>query len=237
MKLLLVDASFYMHRVFFGSPEPAKALKKMMEIALEYHEPDSVIVALDAGRETFRNELFPAYKASRLPSPEGFALALPSMQDVFNDLGFRFMAAPGFEADDVIGTLCALNPDSERIILSRDKDLMQLVSDGVAIWNDGIWTREPEVIAKFGVVAGLVVDVLGLSGDSSDGIPGVAGIGAKIASKLIHSFGTLESVYDNLDVIGASLRGGAKISATLRQSKDMAFLSRTLATIVTDVEF
>ena len=237
MKLMLVDASFYFYKAFYGANhDPKGAMTKMMQAALDCHEPDTAIVALDAGKQTFRSEMFPGYKANRPPSPDGFSEAVASMKEAFTELGFQFVKAPGFEADDVLGTLCAINPDDERVILSRDKDLMQLVCDGVSMWIDGAWIREKEVIAKFGVRPGLVVDVMGLSGDSGDGIPGVPGIGAKIASNLIQSFGALEAVYANLDVIGASMRGGAKISATLSQSKEMAFLSRRLATIVTTVE-
>lgn len=237
MKLIIVDASYYFYRAFYGSPEdPKGGIGSMMQSALDCHKPDSVIVALDAGKQTFRSDLFAGYKANRPPSPEGFGAAVVSMKEAFSELGMESVAVAGYEADDIAGTLCAVHSSDEVVLMTKDKDWMQLVSDGrVSMWHDGAWVREAEVIAKFGVAPGLVVDVLGLSGDSGDGIPGVPGIGAKIASTLVQTFGALETVYENLLAIG-KFRGGPRISATLRQSKDLAFLSRTLATIKTDLD-
>jgi 5'-3' exonuclease len=159
------------------------------------------------------------------------------MKEAFSELGCQFASAPGYEADDVAGSLCAMNSFDECVLMTRDKDWMQLVSDGrVSIWHENTWTHEQEVFLKFGVGPKLITDVIGLSGDSGDGIPGVPGIGAKIASSLVAKFGALESLYDSLFLIRGNFRSADRIIATLRQSKDAAFMSRTLATIKTDVD-
>ena len=238
MKLLIVDASYYFHRVFYVSPDnPKEGIKRTLQAAIDLHQPDDMIVAFDAGKETFRSTLFPAYKANRPPSPEGYSAAVVAMKEGIRELGLETAQAPGYEADDVIGTLCARHDSYERIIIAKDKDLMQIISDGVSMCNDGTWVREVDVIEKFGVGPQRLTDVFGLSGDTSDGIPGVHGIGAKIASRLVNEYGNLESIYSRLSEIDANFKGGARISALLSQSKDMAFLSRTLATIKCDLEF
>ena len=244
MKIALIDSGAYFHRAFHGTPEdPVAGMRAMILSALDALQPDRTVVALDHGRETFRNKLFPAYKANRPLSPEGYSDAKRAMEAALTEMGIQAYSLAGYEADDVIGTLCAKLDRDQRIILSRDKDLMQLVWDGpfandsVSIWYDGQWTREPEVIAKFGVLPWRIIEVLGLSGDSADGIPGVAGIGLKTAINLIQYFQDLENLFDNLHEVENILeRGGGQIRKKLEQSREVAFLSRKLATIRTDVE-
>ncbi len=244
MKIALIDSGSYFHRAFHGTPEdPVAGMRAMIFSAIDTLQPDRTVVALDAGRETFRNKLFLAYKANRPPSPEGYSDAKRAMEAALTEMGIQAYSLAGYEADDLIGTLCKKLDTDQRIILSRDKDLMQLVwdapfaDDSVSIWYDGKWTREPEVIAKFGVLPGQIADVLGLSGDSADGIPGVAGIGLKMAINLIQYFQNLEFLFDNLaDVEQIIEKGATRIRKILEQSREIAFLSRALATIKTDVE-
>lgn len=243
MKIVMIDASGYFYKAFFVSPEnPANAVRNMIASALDYHKPNRAVLALDAGRETFRNQIYPLYKANRAPAPKGYSHACPSMTAAVIAMGIKPYSVPGFEADDIIGTLCAQHDDDKRIILSRDKDLMQLVDDGpqlhrnVSMWHDGRETTEAEVIEKFGVHPSRIVEIMGLAGDGADGIPGVPGIGIKTAIALIQYFQDLDNLFENLgDVPNMMSRGGERIRKKLEQSREIGFLSRRLATIRTDV--
>jgi len=246
MKIAIIDSGSYFHRAFHGTPEdPVAGMRAMILSAIDSLKPDHTVVALDAGRETFRNKIYPLYKANRPPSPAGYSDAKRAMEAALTDMGIQAYSLAGYEADDIIGTLCAnLDTNQEAVILSKDKDLMQLVrpgnpldgQDGVSLWYDGKWTRVPEVIEKFGVIPPRVIEVLGLSGDSADGIPGVAGVGLKTAIALIQYFQDLESLFDNLkDVEQIIEKGANRIRKILEQSREVAFLSRRLATIKTDV--
>jgi len=246
MKIALIDSGSYFHRAFHGTPEdPVAGMRAMILSALDALQPDRTIVALDHGRETFRNQIYPAYKANRPPSPEGYSDTKRAMEKALTEMAIQTCSVPMCEADDIIGTLCAkLDTAQEAVILSKDKDLMQLVrlgtpenQGGVSLWYDGKWTRVPEVVEKFGVIPPRVIEVLGLSGDSADGIPGVAGIGLKTAIALIQYFQDLEFLFENLpDVEQILEKGASRIRKILEQSKEIAFLSRRLATIKTDVE-
>src|SRR3990167_2975180 len=245
MKIALIDSGSYFHRAFHGTPEdPVAGMRAMILSAMDSLQPDRTVVALDASRETFRNKIYPLYKANRPPSPEGYSDAKRAMEAALVEMGIQVYSVAGYEADDILGSLCAkLDTDQEAVILSKDKDLMQLVRPGtpdgrggVSLWYDGKWTGVPEVIEKFGVIPPRVIEVLGLSGDSADGIPGVSGVGLKTAIALIQYFQNLESLFDNLGDVELILeRGASRIRKTLEQSREIAFLSRTLATIKTDV--
>lgn len=236
-KIVIIDASCFTYRCFFANPvDPAGAIRAMIGSALDYHKPDHAMLALDAGRETFRNEIYPLYKSNRAPAPEGYSHAALAMAAALIQMGIRPYSSPGYEADDVAGTICARRENDESVILSRDKDFAQLVKNGVSIWYDGKWTREAEVIEKFGLHPSRIIEMMGLAGDSADSIPGVPGIGIKTAIALIQYFQDLESLFDNLkDVEQILERGASRIKKKLEQSKDIAFLSRQLATIKCDV--
>src|SRR3990167_2884643 len=173
MKIAIIDSGSYFHRAFHGTPEdPVAGMRAMILSAIDSLKPDHTVVAMDAGRETFRNKIYPLYKANRPPSPAGYSDAKRAMETALTEMGIKTYAVPMYEADDIIGTLCSkLDTDQEAVILSKDKDLMQLVGLGVSIWYDGKWIRESEVIEKFGVRPSSIIEVLGLSGDSADGIP------------------------------------------------------------------
>lgn len=245
MKIVLIDGGSYFYRAFHGTPEdPIAGMRAMILSALDSLQPDRAVVALDAGRETFRNKLFPAYKANRPPSPAGYSEAKRAMEAALVEMGIQAYSLIGYEADDIIGSLCAKLDRSTRIILSKDKDLMQLVRPGtppneqgsVTLWYDGKSTGPSEVSEKFGVLPTRLVEVMGLAGDGADGIPGVAGIGLKTAINLIQYFQNLESLFDNLgDVEQILEKGGVRIRKILEQSREIAFLSRQLATICQDV--
>jgi 5'-3' exonuclease len=249
-RLFLIDGSSYIYRAFFALPElynaaglPTNAIlgfTNMMIDLLKRYQPDYVLVALDAGRDTFRQGLFDAYKANRLAPPANLVPQLPFFRKVLQVLGIPLFELPGYEADDIIATLChqQANEDCEVVVVSGDKDLMQLVSDRVKLLDvaKNRWVGFAEVIDKFGVAPDRVTHVMGLMGDSSDNIPGIKGIGRKTAMALIRHFHTLEDLFTRLDELSSvNLRGAQRIRQLLESGKEWAFLSRDLATVRRDV--
>jgi 5'-3' exonuclease len=249
-QLMLVDGSSCIFRAFFALPPqtsssglPTNAVygfTNMMLKLLRQHRPEYMVVALDAARKTFRNQLFTDYKAKRKQPPAELVPQLPYIRKVLDVLNIVALEMEDYEADDLIATLCKAmsNQGCEIIIVSADKDLMQLVSNGVKL-RDGSkerWIGVREVKAKFGVRPESLVEVMGLMGDAVDNIPGVRGIGAKTAIALIQEFQSLENLFDHLDEIGRmNLRGAARIRKALADGKAAAFLSRHLATVKSDV--
>ncbi len=196
---------------------------------------DSFVCVFDASRTTFRQSIYPQYKANRRETPQDLISQSFLVRDGLAAMGIPVLCIPDVEADDVIATLARQNchsNDATRIITS-DKDLMQLVSDCVFLY-DGMKqhdVRAPQVIEKFGVPPNRVVDVQSLMGDSSDNVPGVTGIGPKKASELINEFGGLDALYENLDAVK-----NERIRNLLRDNRDMAYISRQLVTLKDDVD-
>jgi 5'-3' exonuclease len=249
-RLFLIDGSSYIYRAFFAVPElynsaglPTNAIlgfTNMMIDLLKRYQPDYVLVALDADRSTFRHRLFSAYKANRLAPPPNLVPQFPFFRRVLQALGIPLYELPGYEADDIIATLChrMASDECEVVVVSGDKDLMQLVTDHVRLLDiaKNRWVSFAEVNEKFGVTPDRVIDVMGLMGDSTDNIPGVKGIGPKTAMSLIRHYETLENLFARLDELDhLSLRGARRIRDLLEAGKDWAFLSRDLATVRYDV--
>lgn len=249
-RLFLIDGSSYIYRAFFAVPElynsaglPTNAIlgfTNMMIDLLKRYQPDYVLVALDAGRSTFRHRLYSAYKANRLDTPPNLVPQLPFFRRVLQVLGIPLYELPGYEADDIIATLCQRMAGAECavVVVSGDKDLMQLVTDRVSLLDLGKnrWIGFAEVNEKFGVAPDRVIHVMGLMGDSSDNIPGVKGIGPKTAMALIRHFQTLENIFARLgEIENLNLRGAQRIRKLLEAGKEYAFLSRDLATARSDV--
>lgn len=200
--------------------------------------PSHVVMVFDAPGPNFRNDLYPKYKANRPEAPEEFKSQVPLIHQVVEAMEIPVLAVPGVEADDVMGTIGveAAKHGMDTVLLSSDKDLLQLVSDHVQVYDpyksgEGLWYGEEQVKERFGVTPGHVVDVLGLMGDSSDNVPGVRGIGEKTAVKLIEKYGSVDGVYAAID----ELKGKQK--EKLLEDHEMAQLSRELVTIKTDVDF
>lgn len=245
-RLFLIDGSSYIYRAFFALPPavnsggfPTNATYGFINFMLKLlkrHEPEYLAVVLDAGRETFRNQTFADYKTNRPQPPASLLPQLPYIRralDAFNVPGLELQ---GYEADDLIGTLCErfCGRDCDLIVVSSDKDLMQLVTDKVRLFDGSKerWIDAREVIARFGVGPERVAEVLGLMGDAVDNIPGVKGVGRKTAIALMQQFCGLEDLYANLDQLQeGKLRGLARLREALRNGKETAFLSRDLATI------
>ena len=249
-RLFLIDGSSYIFRAFFALPPlnnstglPTNAIFGFANILLKFlkqYKPEYVAVVLDAGRETFRHQIFPEYKGNRPALPAALIPQFPYFRRVLDGLNLPLLELAGYEADDIIATLCATLCDEECdvVVVSSDKDLMQLVTDKVRLLDSAKnrWIGADQVRARFGVQPDQVTQVMGLMGDMVDNIPGVNGIGEKTAIALIQQFATLENLFNRLDEVETlTFRGAARLRKILEGAKDAAFLSRTLATVKRDV--
>lgn len=249
--LYLVDASIYVFRAWHSMPdsmldadgEPANAVhgfaRFLLEL-LEREQPRHIAVAFDESLESsFRNEIFPAYKANRDPAPESLKRQFAHCQALTRALGLTTLVDARYEADDLIGTLMARQRAQgfRAVIVSPDKDLSQLLQDDEEQWDYARnirWTAAG-VPERMGVEATQVADFLGLSGDAVDNIPGVRGIGAKTAAALLGHFGSLDALLERIDEVPfLRIRGAASHAVRLRDQADQARLSRQLATIALD---
>jgi DNA polymerase-1 len=242
-KLTLIDGSSYLYRAFHALPplsnaagEPTGALFGVVGMlrAVLNEKPDYAAFVIDAPGPTFRDEIYPEYKATRLPMPDDLRAQVGPMLTIVEALGLPILNVPGVEADDVIGTLAnrAAADGIEVEVSTSDKDFAQLVRPGVTLVNTMTHTSldRDGVTAKFGVPPERIVDYLALMGDSVDNIPGVPKCGPKTAAKWLNQFGTLDDVIARADDVGG------KIGENLRAALPQLPLSRQLATIKTDVE-
>lgn len=245
--IYLVDGSGYIFRAYYairpmrnaaGIPINAVfGFTKMLLRLIKEHQPKSMAVVFDAGRKTFRNDLYAEYKANRSEPPEDLRPQFDLCRDAALALGLPMIRQEGVEADDVLGTLArrAVAQDHNVVIVTGDKDMMQLVDERVTLlrFNSRTDAEEKVDIAgvkeRFGVTPAQVVDVLALMGDSSDNIPGVDGIGEKTAMELIATHGSVEGVL----AAAPSMKAGKRRDTLLSQA-DRARLSYKLATIITD---
>ena len=198
-------------------------------------EKDSFVCVFDASRISFRQDIYPQYKANRSETPHDLLVQSELIRIGAHAMGMPVLCIPGVEADDVIATIATNNCDKfDGIrIITGDKDLMQLVSSCVFLY-DGMKQREihePQVFEKFGVKPNQVIDVQSLMGDSSDNVPGVPGIGPKKATELISEFGTLDNLYNNLESVK-----NERIRNLLRDYRNQAFISKQLVTLKRDVD-
>ncbi|MBL7995257.1 DNA polymerase I [bacterium] len=204
---------------------------------LDDEKPEYIAVVFDTPEPTFRHKKYAPYKATREKMPEDMAPQLPLVKQMSEALGVPAIELPGFEADDIIGTLSvrAAKENIRAYMVTGDKDFMQLINDRIVMYNPlkkGIALEVVEAAGvkdKFGVEPQHITDMLGLMGDTADNIPGVKGIGEKTAAKLIIQYGTIENLYEHID----ELKG--KVKENLLEYKDNAFLSKDLATIDTNV--
>ncbi|WMS86155.1 DNA polymerase I [Pleionea litopenaei] len=249
--VILVDGSSYLFRAFHairhlstGEGFPTNAIRGVISMIRGHLRdyPDSkVVVVFDAKGKTFRNDLYPEYKAHRPPMPDDLRVQIQPIHDIIKAMGLPLLVIDDVEADDVIGTLAeqATSQGIDALISTGDKDMAQLVSPHVTLINTMTNTlMDPQgVVDKYGFSADLFIDYLALMGDSSDNIPGVAGVGEKTAVALLQGIGGLEDIYNNLEKVRElSFRGAKKMPEKLAENKEMAFLSYQLATIKTDVE-
>ena len=240
---ILVDGSSYLFRAFHALPplsnsrgEPTGAtvgVINMLRKLITDYRPTHIAVVFDAPGKTFRDDLYPEYKAHRPPMPDELRAQIEPTLDIIRAMGLPLLIVPDVEADDVIGTLArqATEEGRETLVSTGDKDMAQLVNKHVTLINTMTDTvmDEAGVMGKFGVRPSQIIDFLALTGDSVDNIPGVPKCGPKTAAKWLAEYDTLERLMQNADAIKG------KIGESLRASLDFLPLSRKLTTIKTDV--
>jgi DNA polymerase-1 len=249
--LVLVDGSSYLYRAFHALPPlttskgaATGAIKGVISMLrrLQKDYPDSpVVVVFDAKGKTFRDEMYPDYKANRPPMPDELREQVEPIHEIVRAMGLPLLCVEGVEADDVIGTLAVQASGSGRqvVISTGDKDMAQLVNDQVTLVNTMTdTTLDPAGVKdKFGIPPELIIDFLALMGDKVDNIPGVAGVGEKTALGLLQGLGGLDEIYAQLDrVAELDFRGARTMGAKLADAEADARMSYDLATIRTDVE-
>ena len=250
MKLMILDGNSVINRAFYGVrplttreglyTNAVYGFLNILERVRREEAPDALCVAFDLHGPTFRHLKFDGYKATRHGMPEELAMQMPVMKDVLRAMNIPIYECQGWEADDVIGTVarCCTEADWDCVILTGDRDSLQLVNDRVTVKlvrSQGGQTLSvnytPEVFRlEYGLEPIRLIDLKALMGDSSDNIPGVAGVGPKTASELLQRFGTLDGVYENLTP--QNMKG--KLFEKLQNGRDAAYLSYDLATIRTD---
>jgi DNA polymerase I len=251
-RLYLIDGYALIYRAFFAliarpltssrgeNTSAAWGVTNFLLKIIDQHQPDYLGVVFDAGMSE-RHEVYPAYKATREKMPTELESSIPRVRELIEAFRVPVLELPGYEADDVIGTLAdhAADAGIETVIVSGDKDFYQLIRDGVCLLNPGRggpaaveeeWVDTRNAAERLGVPPERVVDYLGLIGDSSDNVPGVRGIGPKTAVQLIERFGPIEAILEHLDEIP-----GKRARESLQQHRDEALLSKRLVTIRRDL--
>jgi len=253
-KLVLIDGHSILNRAFYGLPllttskgEHTNAVLGFLNIMfkiLEEEKPDYLAVAFDTHHPTFRHEMFDDYKGTRKGMPDELRQQVPLIKEILKAMKVAILELPGYEADDILGTLAkrAEEAGNNVSLVSGDRDLLQLASEKIKIRipktkMSGTEIEDyydKDVMAKYNVSPKQFIDLKGLMGDSSDNIPGVPGIGEKTASKLIQTYQSIENIYEHIDELPAG-----KVANTLRENRELAFLSKKLATICTecDIDF
>jgi 5'-3' exonuclease len=250
--IFLIDASVYVFRAYHsqlpsmvdGEGNPVHAVfgfARFLCDLMERIRPSYVGVAFDQRLKTsYRNTLYPAYKANREPAPPGLPRQFEYCRELCRHLGVSVFVDPEYEADDIIGTLsCLMRAEGIRsAFITRDKDLAQLLRDGDLLWDFGARTQlgYRDIQRHFGAAPERFADFLALTGDASDNIPGVPGIGPKIAATLMRKFASLDELYANVGRVAAlGLRGGSALCDRLAAHRESAFLARQLTRIVCDM--
>lgn len=251
MRLLALDANSIINRAYYGvrplttkDGQYTNALYGFLHIFARLKEqaaPDAIVAAFDRHAPTFRHKMYDGYKAGRKGMPEELRSQMPILKELLPLLGCHIVELDGFEADDILGTLAAAcrRDGHTCVIATGDRDSLQLVGDGVEVWLSTTKMGQPETVVmdtaavenKYGLSPAHLIDLKALMGDSSDNIPGVAGVGEKTAVSLLQQFDTLDNLYAALDT--ADMRDSLR--QKLAAGKESAYLSRTLGTICCEV--
>jgi 5'-3' exonuclease len=248
----LVDASFFVFRAYYSVPDhladgegrPVNAVygfARFLSDLLEREAPTHIVVAFDESLAgSFRNRLYPPYKANREPPPPALKEQFARCRELCACLGLTAWSSPEYEADDIIGSVCwAMRAKGfSATILTRDKDLSQLIRVGDEFWDYMADERiqYADIASRFGVRPERMADYLALTGDAVDNIPGVPGIGPKTAAALLSKFASLDDIYDGLESVSLlKVRGAAGLAAKLAAHRDTAYLARELTRIACDM--
>jgi len=250
--IYLIDASVYVFRAYYSMPpdmtdrdgQPAHAtfgFARFLGDLIERAKPNYIAVAFDESLTTsFRNQIYPAYKANRDPPPADLKVQFASCREFCRHVGVPSFSHAEYEADDIVGTLMTRcrRAGLPATLVTRDKDFAQLIRDGDVYWDytDNAHYRYHQIEDRFGVAPERFADFLALMGDSVDNIKGVPGVGAKTAAALMKEFASLEELYDNLDQVAkVPVRGAGKLAAKLVEHREAAFLARRLTEIACDM--
>ena len=244
-KLLLIDGNSILNRAFFALPflsdnqgRNVNAVYGFLNIFLKCiqdYTPDKVVVAFDMRGHNFRKDLYTEYKANRKGMPDDLAAQMPVLEEILNLMKVAVVKKAGVEADDIIGTISS-HFDGESIIISGDRDMLQLVSDNVTVLLTKRGVTEVETVNPaylqevYHLTPKQIIEYKALRGDTSDNIPGVKGVGEKTAMQLLEKYGDIDNIYANIDQQKGALKD------KLVNDKEMAFVSRQLATIVTNTD-
>lgn len=245
-KLVIIDGNSLINRAFYALPQLANAegiisngvfgfATILVKIITEI-KPKYICVALDYGKHTFRTDMYAEYKGTRKGTPEELKSQFPILRDMLSAMGIQHIEKEGIEADDIIGTLTR-RFNTENIVVTGDKDSFQLINDNTWVMftkrgvTETINYDQAQLFNDYGLKPFQIVELKSLMGDSSDNIPGVSGVGEKTALSLLYKYETLDNVYNHIDEITG------KLKEKLVNSKEMAYLSHTLATINTNCDF
>lgn len=242
-KLLIIDGHSLLYRAFHALPPLSNSKGQMTNAvygfllilfkAIKDLEANYVVACFDTKKPTFRHEQFEEYKAGRAPMPDGIRSQMPIMKEVLEAMNVPIFEKEGFEADDLVATIATQNQDKVKVfILSGDLDNLQLVNENIKLYTMGKGIKETliydeaRVLERFGVRPNQMNEFKALTGDNSDNIPGVPGIGKTTAADLIQRFGSIEHLYEELATDTAVLK--PKIKQALKDNKEKAFLSLQL---------
>ncbi len=249
-RFIIIDGSSLMYRAFFALPlltsssgvytNAIMGFSNMLGKILSEYKPESIVVAFDKSRKTFRSEMYEDYKGQRAKTPDELKSQIPLLREFLSGLGIAFIEMDNYEADDIIGTLAtkAAAQNYETLVVTGDKDALQLIRPNLkvmltkrGIMDMQIFDEEAFKEKYAGLMPEKLIDIKALMGDSSDNIPGVPGVGEKTALKLLTQFNDLENLLANIEQVS-----GKKLKEKLTDNQDLARLSYKLATICCDVD-
>ncbi len=249
-RLIIIDSNALLHRSFHALPplmtkagqETGAVYGYLLTLfkAINDLKPEYVVACFDTKMPTFRHEMYKDYKAQRPVTPSGIVSQIPVTKTVVEALQIPIFAKEGVEADDLIATICAKTPNLDIFIVSGDMDNTQLVNEKIKVYTLGKGIKDTviydtaKVRERFGVEPEQMVDFKALTGDASDNIPGVAGIGKKTAAEIIQKYGNIKNLYEELATDTAILK--PKVKEALKQNKESALMSRDLAQMKSNVE-
>lgn len=247
---LLIDGSGFIYRAYYGYPKLTKfdgtqigavyGFCSMILALLKHSTSRYCAVVFDNGRRTFRTEKYPEYKANRRDTPEDLILQFPLIREACTAFGLTILAKDGFEADDLIATFTKRFKEQNNTveIVSSDKDLLQLIEEGVCVYDPvkSKYMHREETFERFGVFPEQIRDYLSLVGDASDNVPGVEGIGSKTAVKLLKQFGSIDGIWEEIAYKNCE-NISVKIAQKFKDAKEKIELSKWLVSLKYDVDY